>query len=219
MNRPCVGGSHRHGASRSRSVRCRQPRGPRRVHDELRRDSDRTALSRPLERRPATLASDAADLRRVQEDRAGGGGVMCQRLVEIRPIPVRVCDLVVGTCRDEQLALVPLVVFERLVETMEEEREAAFQPGPDARVGPLPRSPFRERPDSRQIVPVRQIPRGADWRVAWTIRRLRTGDAAPVPPARPGDSAAAARVRPASRQIPSRRPRRRRRWSRPARLS
>ena len=200
-------------------MRCRTAARSGRVHDELRRDSDRTALARPLERRPAALASDAADLRRVQEDRAGGGGVMCQRLVEIRPIPVRVCDLVVGTCRDEQLALVPLVVFERLVETMEEEREAAFQPGTRRSGGSAATCPISRTPGFEADRTCRQIPRGADWRVAWTIRRLRTGDAGPVRPARPGDSAAAARVRPASRQIPSRRPRRRRRWSRPARLS
>jgi hypothetical protein len=162
---------------------------------------------------------DAVDLRRVQEARTGGYRFLCQRLVEIRPIPMRVGDLVVRTCRDEQLALVPLAVYERLVETMEEEGEAAFQPDPDVGVGPLPRSPFRECPDSRQMVSIGKL-----FQQEIGERRGRFANGEPgmpprVPPAPPGDFAAAAPVRPASRQIPSRGPQRRHRSSRPARLS
>jgi hypothetical protein len=65
-----------------------------------------------------------------------------QRVIEIRPVPVRIADVVERTRRDQQLAIVLLVVDERLTGLMEEEREAAFQAAGDIWMSALPRSPF-----------------------------------------------------------------------------
>ena len=67
---------------------------------------------------------------------------------------MRVADLVVRARGDQQLARVIAIVGEALAGAMEEEREAALETAGDVRTCPLPGSPFRERPDARQIVAI-----------------------------------------------------------------
>src|SRR4029453_18707563 len=97
------------------------------VDDEPGRDPDGTALARTLERRAIALQSNAIEACGVEIDRALGCGRANQGVIEVGTIPVRIRDVIVRACRNQQLPAVPVIVFERLVETMKVKREAAFQ--------------------------------------------------------------------------------------------
>ena len=116
----------------------------------------------------------AVEPRLVEVDGARGLGLLRERVIEVRPVPVRVGDLVVRARRDQQLPLAFGVVGERLARAMEEEGEAALQAARDVRSRPLPRAPLRERPDPRQVVAVRQL---LEQQVGQRRGRLADGEA------------------------------------------
>src|SRR5580704_15747141 len=80
-----------------------------------------------------------------------------ERVVEVRPVPVHVADLVMRAGRDEQLALVLPGVSKGLTGTMEKEREAALEATGHVRARTLPRPPLRKHTDSRQLVAIGQF--------------------------------------------------------------
>ena len=155
---------------------------PAGVDDEARVDARARWPSR------AALEHDAASLPRgrvrarvvVEIDRAVRLGLADERVIEVRPVPMRVADLVVRARGDQQLPRVLAIVGEALAGLVEEEREAAFQAAGDVGTCALPRAPFREhagagagRSDPRAL-------RAAGWPAASTIRRSRTADGGPA---------------------------------------
>ena len=76
-----------------------------------------------------------------------------EEMIKVRPIPVRVRDLIMWTGGDEQLSFTRRV--ERLVENVMIKRKAAFQAAADFRVLALPASPFAQRQRRGQIVAAR----------------------------------------------------------------
>ena len=97
---------------------------------------------------------DAIQPRLVQVDRALRFGLADERVIEVRPVPMRVADLVVRARGDQQLARMVAIVRESFAGTMEQEGEPAFETAGDLRALPLPGAPLRERPDARQIVAI-----------------------------------------------------------------
>ena len=89
-----------------------KPARPAGVDDEPRRDAEPSAVACPLEHDAGVFLPDALHLRRVQVDRAVGLGVAHERVIEVRPVPVRVADVVVRARGDEQLARMIAIVGE-----------------------------------------------------------------------------------------------------------
>ena len=144
---------------------------PAGVNHEPRRDADGSAIPRPLENRPGALVTDALEARLVEIDGSFGFGFARERLIEVRPVPMRVGDLVPRAGCHEELASVLAVVGKRLTRTMEEEGEPALQASRDIRPRALPGSPFRERANSRQSHIGQPALRAAGWPEEWTTRR------------------------------------------------
>jgi hypothetical protein len=100
---------------------------------------------------------DPFDRRVVEIDRTGGFGLVRERLIERRTVPVRIRHFVVGTCGNQQLPLPIVRIREGVARLVKVEREASFEAGGDLRVGALPASPLRERAHARQVVGIRQL--------------------------------------------------------------
>ena len=75
------------------------------VDHERRRDADGSAIPGPFEHRAGAIVTDALEARLVEIDGPFGFGFVRERLIEVRPVPVRVADLVARAGRDQELAL------------------------------------------------------------------------------------------------------------------
>ncbi len=137
--------------------RCEEAARATRIDHEARRDVYGESMARAVERHPAPVVADPFEAHVIQVDRARRLRVLDQRKVEIRPVPMRIGHLVVGARRDEQLARVVSAVGESLSQTMEEECEPSFEAAGHVRPRALPRPPFREGPDLRQVVAIGQL--------------------------------------------------------------
>ena len=69
---------------------------------------------------PVPSVPDAIEAGRVQVDRAFRLGVADERVIEVRPVPMGVADLVVGAGGDQQLARMIAIVGERFAGMMEQ---------------------------------------------------------------------------------------------------
>ena len=159
------------------SARWRNPRGPLASMTKPRRDPDRPAVALPSSTMPVAVVPDALEPCLVQIDRAFRLGLAHERVVEVRPVPMRIGDLVVRARGDQQL---PRVLARRRRTrspgSMEEEREPAFEAARDVRTRPLPGAPLRERAGAAADRSDPRAPRAAGWPAASTIRRSRTAD-------------------------------------------
>ena len=93
----------------------------------------------------------------VQVDRALGLSFLCERLIELWSVPMRIGDLVMRARRHQQLPLMIGVVRKCGARLVEEKREPALQAAGDVRTRALPRAPLGERPNPRQIVAVGEL--------------------------------------------------------------
>ena len=89
-----------------------KPARPAGVDDEARRDPESAAVAGALEHDAGVFLADAVHLRLVQVHRAVRLGVADERVIEVRPVPMRVADLVVRARGDEQLARMVAIVGE-----------------------------------------------------------------------------------------------------------
>src|SRR5258708_9938320 len=81
-----------------------------------------------------------------------GLGLANQEMVEVRPIPMRVGDSIVGTGGDEELAGVFGAIEPRGICGVVQKGKPALQSAGDVRIGLLPCSPFGQWQQSRQPV-------------------------------------------------------------------
>ena len=128
-----------------------------RVDHESRRDADRSALALAFEHRRTTFVAQPLEPRHVEVLGARRPRLHHERLVELRPVPVRIRDLVVRARRDHQLPLARVIVRDRRTRLMKEEREPALESACDLGPGTLPCPPLRERANAREIVAVGQF--------------------------------------------------------------
>ena len=75
------------------------------VDHEPRRDPDGPAVPLAFEDRAVSLVAKAFEPCHVQVDRAFGLRLLRERLIEVRPVPMRVGDVVVRARRHQQLPL------------------------------------------------------------------------------------------------------------------
>ena len=95
--------------------------------------------------------------RLIEVAHTGGLGFPHQPVIEVRTIPVRVGDGVVGARGDEQLPRVRVVVGEWPSSLVLEEAEASLAAAGDVRIRILPGAPLRERTQTRQVVAIREF--------------------------------------------------------------
>ena len=133
---------------------------PRRVPSSARADRRRNRC------RPARSRRDRS--------RRFGFGLADEVVVEVGPIPVRVADVIVRARCHQQLPRMLAIVRERLAEAVEVEREPALEAAADIRARSLPRAPFREHADLRQVVAVGEL---LDQQVGQRRRRFADGEA------------------------------------------
>src|SRR5881409_1297540 len=81
----------------------------------------------------------------------------CEKMVEVRPIPMRVRHFVVRTRCDQQLVRAILAALPRLAELVMIEREPTLQPTRQLRVRLLPGAPFTQGSKPRQVVSRRDV--------------------------------------------------------------
>jgi len=122
-----------------------------------------------VEANVVTLHGHVFERHLVEIDGAVLLGLFDEEVIDIRPIPVRIGDLVVRTRGHQQLTVVSGAVLKRPIELVMEEAEAALQAAADVWIRALPRAPLREWPQARQIVCVRQL---LDEKVGQRRRRL-----------------------------------------------
>ena len=100
---------------------------PARIDHEACRDADRLTVSCPREVDVIAGLVEPVEGGLVEIVHAGSLRFAHQCLIEVRPIPVRVADLVGGTRRNHQLPIACVSVVERRIELVKEEREAALE--------------------------------------------------------------------------------------------
>ena len=127
------------------------------VDHETRADLDAAPVAITVENRPLSLVPCALEARLVQISGACDLGFVNQSLIEVRAIPVRIGDRVMGTGGDEQLPVVIVAVGKLTPRLMKEKREAAFEAAPDTGTKLLPWPPLAERAKLRQVVTYRQL--------------------------------------------------------------
>ncbi len=176
------------GRRQAREGRLSQPKRPveaasrpRRVDEEARAPGERRPVrtSAIRERRAAAPERHRLDLGVVDVLRAGLLRAPLQEVVEVRAIPVRVGDLVLGARGDEQLVRAVGGRGERLSEAMAVEGEASLEPAGDPGMPPLPASPRGERARRRRARSGGRGFRGGGWRAGRTTRRSRSAGCDP----------------------------------------
>src|SRR5262245_29203334 len=103
------------------------------------------------------LHRDCVELDLVEIDGPLGFRLSHERVIEVRPVPVGIADLVMRAGRDEKLMGVVVPIVECLAKPVEKERETALEADGDVRPGSLPGAPLRERADLGQLISVREL--------------------------------------------------------------
>ncbi len=91
------------------------------VDHEPRGDADRPIVSMSFENGAVPFMTEALEASRVHVDDAFGLRLLDQRVVEIRPVPMRVRNAVVRARGDQELTGVIPILAERLTEPMKKE--------------------------------------------------------------------------------------------------
>lgn len=127
------------------------------VDNEVGGDVERVTVARPGEHRSRPGLVEGIERGVVEIHHTFRLRLTNQRMIEIRPIPVRVADFVERAGRHHQLPIVLVGVGEYVAGLMEEKREPAFQSARDAWMFALPRAPFGKCPDARKIVAICEL--------------------------------------------------------------
>ena len=127
---------------------------PGRIKDQLRVNLQRLSAMAALDDGPPLLHLRAPQVRLVEIRHAELLRLGHEEGIEVRAVPVGIGDAIIGRSGDEQLLAVCVVIAEFAARLVMEEREAAFQSAGDFGMRGLPRSPFRERANRREIVAV-----------------------------------------------------------------
>ncbi len=108
------------------------------VDDETCADADGPAFALAIQNRVVAVVRQALEPRHVEVFRTGALRLLGQRLIELRPVPVRVGDRIVRAGGNEQLPLVIVGVGELLSRLVKEKGEAALEAAGDLGAKPLP---------------------------------------------------------------------------------
>ena len=160
MREERLGGGACRARRRERRAERRGERGlaARGVDEKARADREAASGLRPVEppealapaddRGASAIAVEIPDARRLR--------FLEEEMIELRPVPVRVRDLVAGARADEMPVAAVAEVRERASRLVREEREAPLQARADPGVRRLPQAPLRERQEARQAVADRE---------------------------------------------------------------
>src|SRR5438876_10761925 len=84
-------------------------------------------------------------------------GFLDQKLIKIRPVPMRICDLIMRAGGYEQFVVMIGPGNEGFAQSVMIKCKTSFETASDLRITALPRAPFRERQQPMQIVPPGQL--------------------------------------------------------------
>src|SRR5262249_17079616 len=130
--------------------------GTRGVDDEPRTDPEPAAVADAVERGAAVLEADVFDRRPVEVLDSLALGLPHEKLVEVRPVPMRIGDFVARARGDEELIRAVLARGESLAEPVAIERESSLEAAADLGMGALPASPGCQRSEAGQGVALAQ---------------------------------------------------------------
>jgi len=130
---------------------------PARINDETGADRKLSPLTLARDLRTFIADGNASGLCPIEILDSNTLRFTNEKMIEVRAIPVRVRNFIARTGRHEQLVASFRIVCEWQADLMMVKREAAFQAAGNLRICLLPRPPFGQWQQPRQIVSARQL--------------------------------------------------------------
>src|SRR5580658_2909709 len=127
------------------------------VGHKLRAEFDCAAVPRSPKLDTVLIFVESIEADSIEEIHAKLLRLLNKEMIEVGPIPMCVCNLIVWAGGNEQLILSLRIGRSRNSKCMAVEGKTAFQAARDVRISPLPTTPLRKRSQRGQVIADRQL--------------------------------------------------------------
>jgi len=134
-----------------------KPARSSRINHKLCMDRESLSPAFSLQRGSVSIKDRAFECHLIDVFHTQCPGFLDEEMIEVRPIPMCVSDLVPRARRNEQFSRMIMTWLKVAVEHVMVKRKTSLQAAADSRMVSLPRSPLRESRHLRQIIALRQF--------------------------------------------------------------